>query len=317
MRYAALPSNPGLLVILLVVSTWGLLACDVGEPSGDDDDVAEDDDAGDDDTATDPCAFSVSPTLDLEIGPSFNSDENDIKGEALEGAWPTVHELYLEEGRCRYLKMVQGFCDPPCEYDDYCNAQGECEEYPATISAGTLTIHGLGDEIILEGESWSPGLYYKADLEGYPDPLFQSGTLVTATFSGDLFPGVELNAEGVAPFSPVMGDPVHTVVGEDLVFSWDSPDPGACIELRMHGMGKFDGAPLEDMIWCVAPDTGSLTIPADLLTGFLLGAELSCGKWEWCPASEISRYSRQTVETTAGPARLTVRSAARFRFEQP
>jgi len=278
-----------------------LVGCPGGGPGGPDGDL-------------DPCAFPAPMAMELEIGPSFRSNGNDIQASVLEWPDPTLYEVHAEAGACRHMVMSLGNCDPACNYDEVCTTDAECVAYPANVSAGVLTVEGMFDEpYTLEAQSWNDGLYYEVDLDGAPAI---GDEVIEASFSGDVFPAVELAARGVAAFDPGIPSTLDIPTGSDLFFTWDEADDGSCVELRLHGMGAYDGAPLQDAIWCVTDDTGSLSIPGILLTDFPLSDELICDdKHGWCPQSEMSRYTRQTVYTDGGIAQMSVRSAVEFRYD--
>jgi hypothetical protein len=269
--------------------------------------------AADGDSDLDPCEFPAPVALELEIGPSFSSNGNDIQASVLEWPDPTLYEVHAEQGSCRHMILSQGLCDPACDYDEVCTADAECVAYPANISAGLLTVEGLFDEPYeLEAQTWNEGLYYEVELDGEP----ATGAVLEANFSGGTFPAVEFAASGVAAFDPGIPSELEVPTGQDLVLSWGGPEDATCVELRLHGMGVSDGAPLQDAIWCVADDTGSLTVPGALFADFPLSAALVCDdKHGWCPRSEISRYTRQTVATDGGAAQISVRSAVDFRYD--
>lgn len=293
-----------ILAAALMTALLAATGCDTGDPDGENND-----------SVASPCEFTEAAVLDLTIGASFDSSWSAIRAEVYEYAEPNLYEVIHEVGNCRHVVLAHSSCDPPCDWDKICTADGNCEAFPETVSAGTLTITGLGDPVVLEGESWSEGLYYQVEFETPDEPPYDAGDPIGASFSGAVFPAVDLSATGVAPFAPDINDELDIPNTEALVISWADPDPESCVELRLHGMAAHDGAPLQDLLWCIADDTGSITVPAEILQGFPTSEDIICDQYQWCPPSEISRYRQSAADTEGGPARMTVRWAVEFRYE--
>ncbi len=329
------------LCVATIGLAWGCSPDDPPDPPGDDDDVADDDTAADDDTGDDdagdddsatvavaPCEFGDLSAVAIHVAETYNSYELDAwdwYGSVDAWVWAEprskihglgmFHRVEVEEGDCRYLALDPGGCDAPCDPGELCAADGTCQPVWADpVHAGTLTVTGGGDPVVLEpyGSAYVNGLYHAYDA---PADLFGAFDTVTASFSGDEIPAFSISARGVAPM-----DVSHAGVfwpltdGQDSVLSWSpGPDPDACVSLIFLGHNAGHGLPLDDIIWCVGPDDGELTIPQAVVEAFPPGMWLGgfggfCCEGMDCPPSELSRYTRNVIDSEAGPVEMIVRS---------
>ena len=292
------------------------------DSGGEADDDTGDDDTGDDDTGDDDtgeeCGFADAPAASAIVMERYTSVwDGSVSARVQETPDPAFHVIQLEEGACRYLTFELGNCDPPCDFSQVCTADDECADYPAGISAGTLTVEGLGDPIAIDTDDWNPGYYWGPwDL---PDDLFDAGDPISATFSGGDFPGLSLAATGVEAVDPSLFDELFLMEdGAAAVMTWTpGADPDACIQVKINGANMAHGLPLNDILWCEGPDTGSLTIPQALVEAFPHGETPEICVGHDCPPSEFTRYTRDVTSVGPGPAQLEVRSSAFFGYDHP
>jgi hypothetical protein len=280
-------------------------------------------DAGTDEIVVDldPCGFADAPAALIDVSVRYDVFHSGayarIEAKIQDGPYPTFHEVAMEEGGCRYLKVAYGNCDPACPNGEVCVIGDVCVPYPSDQYGGTLTIVGLGDPIELEPEDWSPGTY--TGPAGLPADLFDSSDTVGADLAGDDFPALTLGAKGVATIDPDLTENGFEMVdSQDAEITWTpGPDPNACMRVVINGFNQAHGAPLADIIECEGPDTGSLTIPQSFVEEFPHGATPEVtSSYDW-PHSELTRYTRSSKEVAEGPARLIVRSTAYFLTSHP
>jgi len=307
-----------------------------GCPSDDDDDAADDDtgdddtaddDTGDDDTADDDtgdddttagCGFSDPEAARLEVGETYIDGGGwsaRVGGTVFDGPWPTYHVAQIEQGACRYLEFVQGFCDPPCDNFQFCNHLDECEDYPSGLSGGTLTFTGLGDDIVIPPDEWNVGYYWGPwDL---PGDIFDEGDPIGASLTGADFPAVTLEAEGVAAMDTDIADALWPMVdGQDAEITWTpGTDPEACVRVLINGANNSHGMPLNHVIWCETEDTGAVTIPQALVEAFPLGSWPEICVGHDCPPSELVRYRRDAATVPQGIVELEVVSRIYFGYD--
>ena len=269
----------------------------------------------------DPCGFADPSAALVDVSISYDIYHSGafarIEGLVQDGAYPTFHEVVMEEGGCRYLKVALGSCAPACPNGEACVAGDECVPYPNAVSGGTLTINGLGAPVEITAEDWNAGMYVGP--AGLPVDLFDSSDSVGAKLAGGDFPAVSLGAKGVDPVDPALVEAGFEMIdGQGAQLTWTpGADPDACVRVVLNGFNATHGAPLSDIIECEGPDTGSLIVPQALVEEFPHGTtpEVTEG-YDW-PHSELTRYTRSSVDEPQGPARLLVRSTAYFLVSHP
>ncbi len=324
-----------MLRTLLSLLTAALLL--PGCPADDDDDTTSDDDTtpgdddttpgddddttpGDDDDDTEPadCSFVERWSTRVEVIEELTPGDTgewyaQVSGRVYDGPDPTHHEFTIEDGSCRYKSLQYGFCDPACDPMEVCTWANVCEPYPTGLGAGDLTVGGLVEPVeIAASNTWYWGPWT------LPDDIFAPGDGITASFSGDQFPAVDLEALGVETMDVDLaaGGYFQFADGGDAEITWTAgSDARACVEVVINGENTAHGLPYMDIIECVGPDTGAMTIPQALVEDFPLGTGSEICVGHDCPPSSISRYTVDQVDTEYGQAELRVRSTVLFRYE--
>lgn len=209
-------------------------------------------------------------------------------------AW---HTETAAVGACRLLEFDPGFCDDPC--DGVCRAPDVCEPWPSYQLAGALTVEGGAEEITVTPTPSGEYMYYGA----FDDDFFGEGDVLTMSFAGAEVTRFE--AHGTGPAAIAAADPMEGEVTLDLpwegdfVFEWDDPSPGASIRARLIAGGNAHGQPNPFVIECEAPDTGSITVPGELLSQ--VGAiGFGGAKGRDRSAFEVTRYVSTDVELPGG-----------------
>jgi hypothetical protein len=269
----------------------------------------------------DPCGFAAPPAALVDVSISYDVYHSGafarIEGLVRDAPYPVFHDVVMEEGGCRYLEVAYGSCDPACPNGEVCVLGDVCAPYPSALSGGTLTVSGLGEPFEIAAEAWDVGTYVGP--AGLPADLFDSSDAVGAKLEGGDFPAVAMGARGVDAIDPDLVETGFEMVdGQDAVITWTpGADPEACVRVVLNGRNATHGAPLDDVIECEGPDTGTLTIPQALVEALPHGAtpEVTEG-YDW-PHSELTRYTRSSVDVEQGPARLLVRSTAYFLLSHP
>ncbi len=267
----------------------------------------------------DPCGFAEAPAGLIDVSNRRDSWHEGAftRVEALlqQGPSPEFYRTAQEQGACRLLEAAYTNCAEICDHDELCTASGECLPWPEGASGGTLTITGLGSPLVLESEGWSPGTYYGL---GDLDP-FDADMVIGAELEGEVFPALSLQALGVQDVgAELVEGGLLLLDGQDNALSWTAgPDPTACLRLVLYGYNAVHGAPLNHILHCETTDSGSLALPQALVEALPHGEtpEITAGH-DW-PHSELTRYTRASVDTELGPARLLVRSSSAFRFNHP
>ncbi len=187
-----------------------------------------------------------------------------VTGQALSGVVPiNVANPVSTEGECVLLQRENLFCDPACAVDEACDFDGECIPYPLEQDLGTVRVHGLLQEVAMQGAA--PGYtYFDTSL---PNPPWTPGEIVRLQTGGGAFDPVTLY--GVAPqhLSAELAD-WGIEQGQPMQVSWQVPTGEVrsvvriSLNVDLHGVTP---ATLE----CWFSDDGEGTVPAAILSSFL------------------------------------------------
>ncbi len=298
------------------LGTLGIVLLLVGCPEEADDDTASDDDDSTGETGLAPCTFADAPVaiFDVTQHDYEASWVVSVTGRVWAEPYPVWHEVLRETADCRYMTYLPGSCDPPCVGGEICSAGGECVGWPEWVAAGTLTVEGLGDPWVLEAEDYAPGSYY--DSATLPLDQLPESTPISISLAGDEFPALDLAARSVAPVVTLLEvEGLSIPDAEPVTVTWNgSGDPDACAAVNLYTQNMGHGLPIINVMQCVGPDTGLLTIPAEMTDIWPDWATPEVCAGIDCPYSEVVRYTRQIAETDAGDAWLTVSARSYFRL---
>ncbi|WP_437783765.1 hypothetical protein [Sorangium sp. So ce1097] len=235
------------------------------------------DDSGDPDPSTgDPTrligAFQVrsSPAAPSDGAPEAAGTAS-LLGKIYDGPTPSqiVWEERVAEGGCRLLTPRVPFCNEPCGGSAVCVEDDTCQPYPAAHSAGAVTATGLNLE---SGEA---SLVMNPVANNYQPPAgaklryppADEGQTVRFEASGDYFSAFAVEARGVSPLE-LRGDAVRVDPDQAVTLEWAPPGQAGIstievtLDISHHGGTK-------GKIECAVEDTGSLELPASLVTQLL------------------------------------------------
>lgn len=194
------------------------------------------------------------------------------------------------------------FCDPECEGDDVCTGDGVCQPRANGVNVGVVRMKNVStSDGALEFELTQVALTYQVPGTvklAYP-PFAELDTvrLEAAGGSGSAF---AIEAPALAPIV-LTGDTPKLDSGQPFTVTWAPPADASrsviqvLLNISHHGgtSGKID---------CEVPDTGSLTIPADLITGLV---DVGVSGW---PTVKLTRHAFGTTQTDWGVVSLSVDS---------
>ncbi|HTN89368.1 MAG TPA: hypothetical protein VL242_37085 [Sorangium sp.] len=214
-------------------------------------------------------AFQVRSLPDTTAAEASGSTS--VIGKLYDGPTPSqvVWEVAAEEGSCKVLTPRVPFCNQPCGGSAVCVEDDTCQAYPSAHSAGPVTVTGLN----LESEEAS--LVMTPTANNYQPPAgvklryppADEGQPVRFEASGDYFGAFTLEAKGVSPLD-LLNDAIELQPDQAVQLEWTPPGQTGVstvhvkLDISHHGGTK-------GMIECVADDTGSLELPASLVTQLL------------------------------------------------
>ena len=260
--------------------TGGIVSVD-DDATGDDDTTDDDDDTGDDDDADGGLLARISVIESTEHGSGTESSSVRMwgiydspwadgvvpdwwagcSGEGDTGVW--VRRESAGDCWLAVTRTCDGDCVPPCEEEEYCTPTSVCEPIPELRDAGVLAIDGLSVQASLtptENGRYSP-------LYGLPSDLYQPGDVITLTAEGGDTPAFSASAMGVDELEAELPCGQIPEPEQDLTVTW-TPGGAAAVRVRWEMIQNVHLAQ-GPRLRCEVEDTGSLTIPAELIDAYL------------------------------------------------
>jgi len=194
----------------------------------------------------------------------------------------------MEEGDCTYMGvLVAGFCDPQCDFDEYCSADGTCEPWPQYRDAGVMTLQGLSEPLTITPAAAG---YYVVDWDCCPEDVFDGGDTIVLSAEGNQTPAFQVSARAVDSIGPALDCDMTLDGVEDLEITWEPSEGGGTVRWEMVAAPHAGQGP---MVLCETDDTGSLTVPAAMVAQYLIDR----GPYE---SLRLSRYRRELVAVDHG-----------------
>lgn len=240
--------------------------------------------------------FTVTLNPASELMDAYTS----VIGKVYSGAYPTdVIETPLATGNgCTTYKFSRQSCiDVTCSGSQVCAAPDECRDVPRLVSVGKVSVTGIDPgTLMLSGVN--NNYQYPADI-AYPG--FAEGDTVTLSAGGDFYPAFEVSTSGVAP-ALMKAESYLIAPGKPLPLEWEAganPDATVSIVLNISKHGGSAG-----YLRCDTTDSGSLTIPADVLQALI---DLGVAGF---PALTFTRRTRGEAPVSSGKIALDVAAEA-------
>ena len=217
-----------------------------------------------------------------------------VTGQVATGVIPsTILTAEGSEAGCTLLRKTNPFCDPPCQPGQVCTQAMECVAYPENQSVGTITISGLLQAVEIE-----PNVVNSYQDTSVPNPPFEIGSNIFLDAPGDTLEAFSLSGRGVETIVP-SAESWTIVEGDPLDIAWTaSTGPGriwVSFNVDQHGNSPVT-------MFCDLEDTGSASVPAQLLTD-LLGLGLS-----GVASAHMYRRTVDSVQIAQGCVELDVLS---------
>jgi hypothetical protein len=225
---------------------------------------------------------------------------------------PVYHELVQSAGACQMWTYEVGNCG---SCDGLCNAEGDCIPFPVELSAGTVRVDGLSEQVVLRFEEY--GYYPDGAL---PSDLFAAGDLVTLRADGgEDVEEFSLTARGVEPIAIDLEqggekgeDTLRLEDGADLIVAWSPAEPGTRVRLDLLSDNRGHGLPVDAMIQCEADDSGRIVVPRAMIEAFPGKPYANICAGSDCPPSTLTRFRSDRAEVGGRAIELTVGSQLQF-----
>lgn len=220
-----------------------------------------------------PSALEPVGRIDITIKPpdSTSAGATTFIGKFYDAPYPVQNSWKLEEasGGCELLTPVFPFCDPGCG-TSVCVSDDRCVPYPKQVDVGTLAVEGLqaqtGTSFMVSPLSETNLTYQPKASVGLTYPGATSGQPVVVRASAGAYGPFTLQASGIAPLELMGAGSVRVASGEPTTLAWvpSGSEARVLVELDISHHGGIKGE-----IVCDVADTGSLEIPASLVTGLV------------------------------------------------
>lgn len=254
--------------------------------------------------------FALSLVGEETVNDTVNPAHATFRGSVEDGpAVPKkIWQTTAEAGGCKLLEPYTPFCEIDCGVDT-CVADGVCRQQPGSFDLGTVILsnvetEGGATEVELLAVT---GVYQVPGSVKLAYPPADEGTLITVTSDGvptegsplPLLAAFSLQAPSIAPLVITSGDTVPMDRDEVVTITWEPPrDPALTrifveVDISHHGGQK-------GQIDCEIEDTGSLSIPSDVVTGLI---NLGVAGY---PDLKISRRATGSTDTGPGPVELRI-----------
>lgn len=224
-------------------------------------------------------------------------------GKLYDGPTPQtlVWETGTELGACRLLTPRVPFCSTPCGGSAACVEDETCQDYPTAVSAGEVTVSGVATTGGETSVAMTPiaNNYQPPAGTTLAYPAFAEGDAITLAAAGDMLAGFQIEASGVAQLE-LDADELTLDPAADVQLGWAPAGAGDSTIAVKLDISHHAGT--KGMIECETEDTGSLAIPAALVSELL---DLGVAGY---PTIIVTRASTGSTTTAAGRVDLVVSS---------
>ena len=254
--------------------------------------------------AGDPNAIVGTFIVELEAATATDAAYTAVSGKVYDGATPaTVVWDSLGSGAgCELQKQHAPFCSTACVSGTVCIDGDVCAPYPTAQDLGPVLVKGLGtSDITMKAIANSYQLPGDVTL---PYPPASEGAAFSVNVAGGAFGAFSVQSKMVVPL--LASGTLTLESDKPLQLSWQAPgDPSLSrmqikVDIAHHGGGT-------GKIECDVADTGSLEIPAALVTGLI---DLGVAGF---PTVTLSRIA--TGSTAIAPGKVTLQALSSVPLE--
>lgn len=254
-----------------------------------------------------PASTEVIGTFRVKLAPPVGGNEGltTVFGKVNDGPTPSAlqWQQVSSSGGCTLSTPRVPFCSTSCGGSAVCVADGVCKAYPASQNLGAVTVTGIRTAAGVDGFTMSPisNGYQPPGATELAYPGVTEGAAIHLGIAGNsLIPAFALDSKGIAPLA-LDGAVLQLQSGSALAVRWTAGAAavGATIHIKLdishHGGTK-------GVIECDTTDTGSLDIPAALITSL---KDLGVAGY---PTIIVTRQSVGRTQSARGVVELDVRS---------
>lgn len=225
-------------------------------------------DAGGADAAVDPFVAQLGGACPVEkrIG-RFEVLEDALYGSSVAGnIADRIDALQIlvaqqTEGACTLWQRKAPTCTPSCTGTQQCVRDQGCKPFPAPLSTGTVTVTGLVKPVVMQPKGSNLD-YFFTDFDAAPAAV---SSQLQLTSPGAAAAALSLQGLGV-PAIELVNPNWKVTKGKPLSVQWKSHagpwQIRVALNVDQHGLSPVT-------VLCETPDTGSLTLSANLITALL------------------------------------------------
>jgi hypothetical protein len=194
-----------------------------------------------------------------------------VVGKVYDGPTPSqiVWEQAAQSGECKLLTPRVPFCNQPCGGSAVCVENDTCQSYPTSHTVGTVHVQGLHASSGAAEFSMDPvaNNYQPPISIELPFPAFSEGEEVRFDAAGGVYSAFTLQAHGISPLE-LLSDTLTLQQDQPVTLTWTPPSNPALSTIHVKLDISHHGG-TRGMIECDTSDTGSLQLPAELVTQLL------------------------------------------------
>jgi hypothetical protein len=229
----------------------------------------------------------------VELAQQFAAVSGSVASEVVAADVP---ELVRELAGCRLERQRSLFCDPACGGGLTCGEGGSCVPYPENLDVGSVSVWGLVEPVHMEPDAQGRR-YWDTDLA---QPGFAPGADIHLQADGGSLESFTLRGFGVTPLE-APPQTLELVTRTPLTVRWQRGPAGPAhvqftLNIDQHGV-----TPLT--VVCDAPDTGQLTVPAELVTALFEAGPTGF------PSARLERRSADSAILAPGCVEFSVRAS--------
>jgi len=196
-----------------------------------------------------------------------------VTGSVRDGVRPA--DVWVEQAvsgggsECHLMVGPSNSCSPACNSTQVCKGQS-CIAAPVTKSVGDATFSGLIIPVKMTPTTTASGtVVYSGLIDSKTAfPPYTVGDALGLTTAGADYPGATLAGKAIDPLMPAAGQTLNVAKNMPLTIKWVAPSAAGAARIQLT-MDIAHHGNVAAEIRCDLPDTGSVTIPAPLITALI------------------------------------------------